>query len=176
MSSSTTPECKCRITNDFDLLRQTQVFGGAPAEVVKLFAYLSRHRVYQQGEDILLQGEKSESCYLIISGEVDIITRHRDQEIVVQRLRAGSFFGELALLARFDWFFSAKATQETDLLIISREGFQKVLSKYPEKRDKITEKVIQLRISRFENQTSNLLDRLLEAGVSTGNGNQPLIR
>jgi len=173
MDSSTTPECRCRITIDFDILRQSAVFAGAPAEVVKLFAYLSRHRIYQAGEQIILQGDKAESCYLIISGEVDIITRHREQEIVVQRLRAGSFFGELALLARFDWFFSAKATQETEILIISREGFEKVLSKYPEKRDKITEKVIQLRISRFENQTANLLDRLLEAGLSADNG--PLI-
>ena len=173
MNSSTTPECTCRITIDFDLLRQSPVFASAPPEVVKLFAYLSRHRTYRDGTDIVRQGEKAENCYLIISGEVDIITRHRDQQIIVQRLQAGNFFGELALLARFDWFFSAKAVQETEVLVISREGFEKVLSKYPEKRDKITEKVIQLRISRFENQTANLLDRLMEAGFSADNG--PLI-
>lgn len=175
MSSSTTPECACRITRDFDLLRQTEVFDGAPAEVVKLFAYLARHRTYGDGERILNQDDKAEDCSLIIRGAVDIITRHRGQEIVVQRLRPGSYFGELALLARFNWFFSARAVDETEVLVISRESFQRVLDKYPERREKITEKVIQLRISRFENQTANLLDRLLEAGIATSDADQPLI-
>lgn len=163
------------MTVDFDLLRQTEVFAAAPTEVVKLFAYLARHRIYQPGEKIITQGDKAENCYLLIRGEVDIITRHREQEIVVQRLHDDSFFGELALLARFNWFFSARAVKETEVLIISRESFERVLNKYPERRDKITEKVIQLRISRFEHQTANLLDRLLEAGVVAGNADQPLI-
>lgn len=175
MSSSTTPECKCRISLDFDILRQTDFFSGVPVEVVKLFAYLCRRRSYHKGENIFVQGEKAENCYLIISGEVEIINWHRNQEIVIQRLHANAFFGELALLARFDWFFSAKATAQTEVLVISREGFQKVLNKYPEKRDTITEKVVQLRVSRFANQTTYLLDRLMEAGLNAGSEDQPLI-
>ena len=175
MGSSTTAECSCRITLDFDLLRRTEVFASAPSDVVKLFAYLAKHRTYQAGTSVLRQGEKAENCYLIISGEVEIVTRHHHREIVVQRLHPDSFFGELALLARFDWFFSARTTCETELLIISRESFQKVLANYPERRDEITDRVIQFRISRFENQTANLLDRLIDAGIPTGDADQPLI-
>lgn len=176
MNSSTTADCSCRITLDFDLLRRTEVFASAPSDVVKLFAYLAKHRTYQPGESILQQGDKAENCYLIINGQVEIVTAHHDKEIVVQRLHSDSFFGELALLARFDWFFSARTTEETELLIITRESFQKVLTNFPERRDDITEKVIQYRISRFENQTANLLDQLIEAGIYTGDTDQPLIR
>ena len=175
MSSSTTADCSCRITLDFDQLRKTELFAGAPAEVVKLFAYFARHRHYPAGNRIIIQGEKAEKCYLLLSGEVEISTRHRDKEIVVQRLTAGSFFGELALLARFDWFFSSSVKLDAEVIEISREAFQKVLSRYPEKRDKIIEKVVQLRISRFENQTSHMLDRLTAAGIQAGNTDAPLI-
>lgn len=175
MSSSTTTECNCRISIDLGILRQTEVFAGAPTEVVKLFAYLARHRIYQPGDIILSQGTAAESCYFVLKGEVDIVTAHKGQEIVMQRIKTNSFFGELALLARFKWFFSARATSETELLIIDRESFQKVLEKFPEKREKLTEKVIQLRIARFQHQTAYLLERLTEAGVTAGSTEQPLI-
>lgn len=174
MSSSPTTDCTCRISKDFDILRQTEVFSGAPAEVIKLFAYLARHRVYHPGETIISQGRKADGCFFVIRGEVNITILHKGEEIFLQRIRENSFFGELALVARFNWCFSAKSVNETELLIIDRESFQKILDKYPEKRDQLTEKVIQLRISRFEDQTAYLLDRLLEAGIAAGSKDRPL--
>lgn len=176
MSLSTTADCKCRITTDFNTLRQTEIFADAPPEVTKLFAYLARHRLVKPGEIIINQGAPADSCYFIIKGEVDIITLHNDQEIVMQRIGEKSFFGELALLARFKWFFAARAVSETELLITTRESFQKVLERFPERRDKLTEKVIQLRISRLEIQTAYMLDRLLAAGLAAGDTGQPLIK
>ena len=160
---------------DFDALRQTEVFADAPPEVTKLFAYLAGHRVVQPGEFVLRQGALADSCYFVIRGEVDIIILHNGQEIVVQRIHEKSFFGELALLARFKWFFFARAVSEAELLVVTRESFRKVLERFPERRDTLTEKVIQLRISRFENQTSSLLDRLTEAGIAAGDAGRPLI-
>ncbi len=176
MGSSTTTECDCRISIDFDILRRTDVFAGAPADVVRLFAYLARHRVYQAGESIITQGEKAESCYLIIRGEVNLLIRHRDQEIILQRVGAGGFIGELALLARFDWFFSARAVSETEVLVMSREGFHRILHKYPEKSDKMTEKVVHLCTGRYETQISGLLDRVLAADRDPADADHPLIR
>jgi CRP-like cAMP-binding protein len=175
MSSSTATDNSCRISKDFNILRQTELFSSAPAEVIKLFAYLAKHRIYLPGETILTQGETAENCYLILRGEVDVSTLHKGHDIVVQRVQANSFLGELALLARFKWFFSAKARTEAEVLITDRESFQKVLDKYPEKQQKITEKIIQLRISRFENQTSYLLDRLIESGYVSKTNTDPLI-
>jgi CRP-like cAMP-binding protein len=175
MSSSTATENSCRISKDFDILRRTELFSSAPAEIIKLFAYLAKHRIYQPGETILSQGEKADNCYLLLRGEVDVSTLHKGHNIVVQRVQPGSFFGEIALLARFEWFFSATARSEAELLITDRESFQKVLDKYPDKRQQITEKLIQLRISRFENQTSYLLDRLIESGYVSKTNTDPLI-
>ncbi len=176
MSWSTTSECACRISIDFDILRRTEVFAGAPSEMVKLFAYLARHRVYQAGENIITQGEEAENCYLIIRGEVNLLTQHRDQQIILQRIGVGSFIGELALLARFDWFFSAKVVSETEVLVMNREGFHRILHKYPEKGDIMTEKVIRLCTERFAIQTSGLLERVRAAGCLPTDADQPLLR
>lgn len=160
---------------DFDLLHHSEIFSGTSAEVVKLFAYLATHRICRPGEEIIVRGQGADRCYLVIRGEVDLLTLHQGKEVVVQRLRVNGIFGELALLSRFNWFFSARARGEAELLVISRESFQKVLDKYPEKRDRLTEKVIQLSIARFESQTGCLLDRLLEAGLPATACGPPLI-
>lgn len=175
MSSSITTECNCRISEDFDILRRMEVFSSAPAEVIKLFAYFAKHRIYQPGETILRQGNKADSCFFIIRGKVTVSATHKEQDIILQQLGSGAFFGELALLARFEWFFSVKAIEETELVITDRESFQRILEKYPERRERITEKIIQLRISRFENQTAYLLDKLIASGVNTEIESQPFI-
>lgn len=179
MSSSTTndnqPGNSCRISCDFEILRQTPIFAGAPAEVVKLFAYLARHKVYRPGEEIITQGTRADCSFLLIRGQVEISTSHRGKEITVQLLQESTFFGELALLARFKWFFTARAVDEAELIIIDRESFQKVLDKYPEKRDKVTEKIIQLRIARLEEQTTYMLDRIIAAGLESNSSSKTSI-
>ncbi len=165
MSSSTTSEGACRIAQDFDILRKTEVFSSAPAEITKLFAYLSRHRLYQPGETIIAHGQKADCSFYIIRGAIEIIVHHRGRDIVIQRLGDDSFFGELALLAHFTWFFTARATTPTELLIINRECYKKILEKYPEKREILTEKIIQLRIARFKSQTASTLDHLIADGI-----------
>lgn len=152
-----------------------KVFSSAPAEMIKLFAYFAKRRIYQAGETIFQQGRKANSYYFVIRGEVAVTTIHKEQDVFLQNLGANSFFGELALLARFEWFFSVKALKETELIITDRESFQKILEKYPERRERITENIIQLRISRFENQTAYLLDKAIDSGTQTETGSQPFI-
>jgi CRP-like cAMP-binding protein len=143
--------------------------------MIKLFAYFAKHRTYKAGETILTQGMKANDCFFVLHGEIEVSTRHQKREVIIQHLAQNSFLGELALLARFEWFFSARALTETELLITDRESFQKILEKYPEKRERITEKIIQLQISRFENQTSFMLDRLIDAGIGAGSEGQPIL-
>lgn len=166
--SMTTEGCNdCRISRDFEILRKTELFSGTPSEILKLFAYLSKRRLYETGEKIVSQGQQAASAYFILKGNVEITTRHRDTEVTLQHLSESSIFGELALLARFDWFFTATATRQTELLVIDRESFKKIIDRYPERRDQIIEKLIKLRISRFQLQNNLILDRLIQSQTTS---------
>ncbi len=67
----------------------------------------------------------------------------------------------MALLAQFDWFFSAKAITDVEALVIERPAFQKILEKYPDHKDMLIERIIQLRVDRLIDQTSFMLDNLV---------------
>jgi CRP-like cAMP-binding protein len=151
-----------RISNDFDILRYSALFSGVNLEVVKLFAYLATHRLFKPGDWLIEQDTKANQAFILLHGRVEITAKHQGQEIVLQELEQESFFGELALLAQFKWFFSARVLEDAEVLIIDHTAFQKVLGKYPEHKDKLIERIIQLRIDRLTQQTSNMLKLVVE--------------
>ncbi|MEE4165890.1 MAG: cyclic nucleotide-binding domain-containing protein [Desulfocapsaceae bacterium] len=167
-SSTTTTEHlnqeRSRLSSDFNLLRQSPVFSGIHHDVIKLFAYLSTRRSFKAGDYLIEQGKKANLAFVLVSGSVEITVHHRDREIVLQQLPPGSVFGELALLAQFKWFFNARAVNGAEVIIIDQTAFQKVIEKFPEQKDKLIERVIQIRVSRLENQTTFMLDQLLSTG------------
>jgi CRP/FNR family transcriptional regulator, cyclic AMP receptor protein len=151
---------ECKLTCDLEVLRQSPVFAGADSDVLKLFAYLAARKKYRVGDKIITEGKEAEKAYYLISGTTEVTVNHRGNEVILQQLQPQTFFGELALLARFKWFFSVYPVSECEILEISRESFQKILEKFPDKRDKLIEKIVQLRIQRLSEQTVFMLDKM----------------
>lgn len=155
----------CRLSGDFEILRRFPLFAGINYEVTKLFAYLSTRRTLKTGDYLIEQGKNADKAFLIVKGSVEITVHHRGREIVLQQLTDNAIFGELCLLAQFHWFFNARTADTTDVLIIDRTVFQKVIEKYPEHKDKLVERVIQLRVDRLVDQNTHMLDQILAANT-----------
>lgn len=153
----------CRISGDSEILRHSPLFSGINHEVVKLFAYLSTRRTFRDGDYLIEQGKKANQAFLLIGGEVEITVHHRNREILLQRVEKNWVFGELSLLAEFLWFFNARASGTVEVLVIDRTAFQKVLEKFPEHKDQLIERVIQLRVDRLAGQTTFMLDKFLNS-------------
>ncbi len=154
--------CVNQLTDIKGFLNRFYIFSGAPSGVVGLFAYLARQEEYAKGMLIMEEGERCDRIFLIMSGQVDIYQYHDERRFHLQLLSCDSinYFGELALLAEFNWFFSARAWTDVILLSISREAFSKVMEKYPESYQSMVQKIISSRIHRFVDQSSYLLDHI----------------
>jgi len=165
LSTATNPDSSqtCRLSRDFELLRHTALLGGLNLDMVKLFAYLSIRRTYRSGDLLIEQNRKADKAFILIDGQLDLSVLHRNREIKLQPLKHKDFFGELALIAQFDWFFSVRAASDTKVLVIHRYAFQKVLEKFPTQKDILIERVIQLRIKRLIDLTSMMLDTMIAA-------------
>jgi CRP-like cAMP-binding protein len=54
---------------------------------------------FQEGQDIIRQGDVGDTFYLLLDGQVDILARdERGGESLVNQLSKGSYFGEMALM------------------------------------------------------------------------------
>ncbi len=151
-----------QLTDIQEFLNRFHIFSGAPAGVAKLFAYLAKKEKYSKGQVMLEEGTASDRFFLIMSGEVDIYHYFNGRRFHLQLLsdRGINYFGELALLSEFNWFFSARAWSDVTLLTISHEAFRKVMQRYPESYHDMVHKIVNLRIHRFAEQTAYLIANL----------------
>lgn len=77
-----------------DVLRGIPLFATLPKRHVKRIANLARPRRFGRGSAIVRKGERGQTFYVILDGEATIgLPRGRKT-----KLKAGDFFGELALL------------------------------------------------------------------------------
>jgi CRP/FNR family transcriptional regulator, cyclic AMP receptor protein len=161
--------CSCELLDDLEVLRRSAVFRVAPIEVIKLLALFSKRITFKAGDLIVRQGEPADRAFLILRGEVEVFEDYKNRQFNLQALGKMGFFGELSLLATFDWFFSVQARNEVELITINRESFQKIGAKFPDHLYMLTERIVQLRIKRMENQMHFLLDNIRDDALR-GNG------
>ncbi len=151
-----------QLTDIQEILNRLHIFSGAPAGVVSLFAYLAKREEYSKGQLIMSEGKQCDRFFMLLSGKVDIHQHYQDRRFHLQLLSADSinYFGELALLSQFDWFFSARAWTDVELLTISREAFSKVMERFPDSYQSMVQKIINSRIHRFSDQQNYLMSHL----------------
>jgi CRP-like cAMP-binding protein len=112
-----------------------------------------QRQTYKPGANIVTQGEMADRFYIITRGAVEINLIHPDgQEIVVDRLEQGKYFGEIGLLSggtRTATVRAAAEDGEVELATLSRDDFAGLLERSEETRDAL-DQMRQERIQRDE--------------------------
>ncbi len=84
--------------NAEQLLQRVPLFHGLDSESIRQAAGMLRKHTYGSGEDIISQGEKGDSLYLIARGVVRVSHEEDGESRDLGTLMAGDFFGEMALM------------------------------------------------------------------------------
>lgn len=109
------------------------LFHGLDATRIAAIARLLRPQMVPELADIVRRGETADAMYFIVSGEVEVQVKPESV-----RLRAGHYFGEIALLKDVQRTTTVTAVRDTRLLVLSVADFRRLLADFPEIRDAIT--------------------------------------
>lgn len=115
-------------------------------------------RTFTPGAEIVVEGTFGHTFYLIESGTVLVYKVLDDEVIELARRRAGTFFGEMALIQ--DQPRSATVQAETDVtaIEISRRGFETLLTDNPD----ITFAVLRELSRRLRDSDRKMIEHLLQ--------------
>lgn len=103
-----------------------------PQELEQLATEVDQVR-YGAEERIFNERDKGDALYVVESGSVRIWVMDEDvKPVTLAELKAGEFFGELAVLDRGERSTSATAIEETELHRLSSDDFQKFLIEHPD--------------------------------------------
>lgn len=91
-------------------------------------ARITKKISFKKGEQLFKEKDDTQGLWLIRSGKIEISRVTADgwrQTLVV--LTAGHFFGELSILENRHHVASAVALEDTELLLIPKEDFEKMM-------------------------------------------------
>lgn len=109
------------------LLKQQVLLEDLDNEELAKISKIIQKITYKKGEYIFKEKETTKGLYLIHSGRVEISKVTSDgwkQTLAV--FTKGHFFGELSILEKRKHEAFAVATENTEILLISKEGFEKL--------------------------------------------------
>jgi ABC-type lipoprotein export system ATPase subunit len=139
-----------QVTNQY----VSQALPGLGVDQMTWVARQLQRETHEPGANIVTQGEMADRFYIITKGEVEIYLTHPDgQEIVVDRLKTGQYFGEIGLLTGGTRTATVRAAPETEVEVatLNRESFANLLNDDESTREAV-DRMRQIRRQRDADQ------------------------
>ena len=110
------------------ILHQVPLFSSLDMQLLGALTSLFEEESYAADEKILREGEFGDSMFIIVHGLVNI-TKYNEEgdEILITKLKSGSYFGEVALIDNQPRSANVNAEEHTEVLRLRKSVFEKML-------------------------------------------------
>ncbi|MCC6598946.1 MAG: cyclic nucleotide-binding domain-containing protein [Alphaproteobacteria bacterium] len=112
-------------------------------------------RFVPEGTVIVKQGSHGNTAYLVQSGAVQVFIEHEEKTIGLAKLGVGEIFGEMALIFDEPRTASVKATEDCNLIVITRQAFRQKL----DKSDATIRAIVQMFAKRITTSNNALINK-----------------
>lgn len=139
-----------------ELLRNQPVLSGLQESSLFKLAKASRYVTVEKGVFLFYQHDPADSIYILLSGEISIVLSSADgREMIIDEVRPGNWFGEVALLTTGHRSAGALAREDSKLLEIAAKAFLAVLDMEPAMAGQLL-KIATQRLSKAQQRESAL--------------------
>jgi CRP/FNR family cyclic AMP-dependent transcriptional regulator len=122
------------------LLRGHPLFGELPPSILERISAYTKRRSVTKGSILFEKGEAGVGLIGVLAGSVKIsVTSADGREVVLNIIREGEVFGEIALLDGHPRTADATAMSDCDLMVIERRDFVPFLRSQPDVMLKLME-------------------------------------
>jgi CRP/FNR family cyclic AMP-dependent transcriptional regulator len=113
-------------------LRRVAVFQDLDEAALQVLARVAHSKKIPAHTYLFYQDDPGEAAFVVRTGEIAILLNTADgRELVINELRAGECFGELALLTDAPRSASALARKDTEIVVLPRDEFLSELERQP---------------------------------------------
>ncbi len=133
-----------------ELLHRVPLFNGLAYEHLSLLAFSSERLLFHKGEALAQVGQPGNAAYLILMGRADVMEGETMSKTQLT-LTKGSLVGELAMLIDYQFSHTILATDELEVLQLSRETVQNLMVQFPDIAEHFSDKIHQ-RLTHMSDQ------------------------
>ena len=113
-------------------------------------------KAYKKDEQVFAEETKGDAMYIVKSGSVKILKVVKNQENTIAVLKAGEFFGEMALLDGQPRSATVKAIEPSECLVIADKAYMKMRADRPKTALKLMDIIIRVLSNRLRQANKNL--------------------
>lgn len=115
------------------MLDQIPLFSALPKDAITRLEAHTRRRQVPKNTLLMSDGETAEAMYLVLSGAVKVFLSDADgKEVILARLATGDYVGEMALIDEQPRSASVMSVEDSELCVLSKNGFQQCLAEHPD--------------------------------------------
>jgi CRP/FNR family cyclic AMP-dependent transcriptional regulator len=119
------------VFQEAEMLRKVPFFEKLDPAKLKLLAFTSRAMRFAPGEILMTKGESSDSAYVILEGEVEVLGETSGGEFVVAVVGCNALIGEMSLILNGPRVATVRAKDAVRALRISADVFLRLLCENP---------------------------------------------
>jgi CRP/FNR family transcriptional regulator, cyclic AMP receptor protein len=129
-----------KVAEALKFLSDIPLFSNLEEKALNLLAQSGKFQRMEKGTILFFQSDPSEFAYLVRHGNISIVLSSPDgRDMVINEMRPGELFGELGILTKQPRSTSAIARADSDVLVISRDAFLRVVDSEPQLARRILE-------------------------------------
>ena len=137
--------------------RQTEAFPAlTPAQIDRIRPY-ALSRAVQAGEILYQPGTLGVSCFVVLSGKLDILMTTLSGEHVFVTISRGGFSGEMFLISGARSLSTGRVAEQGEFLEVSADAFRSLISKEAELSDIFMRAFIQRRLALIKEGMGNVV-------------------
>ena len=115
-----------------ELLKSIPLFSGLVDSELEQIVALVKTRSFKKNSVIVTQGDDTASFYIVVDGRLRVFRDDEDgNEVILNDLQKGSWFGELAMLADTTRSASVVTLEPSQLGIISKHDLEQLMVQNP---------------------------------------------
>jgi CRP/FNR family transcriptional regulator, cyclic AMP receptor protein len=135
------------------MLETLTIFSALSAEQIALLQQHCLQRKYLKHHIVINEQDPPDCLFIILDGRVKVyVSDDSGKEVILNTLTKGDYFGELSLIDDNARVASVMTTENTELLVMTKDKFKQVLAQYPD----ISWSLIQDLVQRVRQLTGNV--------------------
>ena len=121
------------VFQEAEMLRNVPLFGGLSPTQLKLLAFTGNVLKFEPGEVLMRQGERADSAFVILEGEVEVLVETRNGQVPVAVQGKNAVMGEMGVICDAPRSATVRAKGPVRALRISGDVFLTLACESPQR-------------------------------------------
>lgn len=147
----------------FKILKNSRLFLGLSAEEIKVLASSMTYSEFETNQTLVYEGDSGNELFIMLKGFVVVSMKCDTNDLVLEKLECGEFFGEMAMLEQESRSATCRALEAVACAVLTTEDFENIILQQPKIANVVLNNMLKIMSERLM-KTNKLVLQIIQWG------------